>query len=305
MEPLFSVIVPTYNRPRQLATCLQALAQLEYPRDRFEVIVVDDGSPIVMDHVIAEGGRQINVRLLKRANAGPAAARNTGAAQAQGEFLAFTDDDCTPAANWLAALAQHCNAAPEAMVGGRVINPLTKNTFTAASQLIFDIAYRYYNADPQHARHLGAANLAMPAQRFRELGGFMPNLRTAEDRELCNRWRHHGLPMIYAPEAIIYHAPHLTFAGFCKQHFSYGRGAYSYHRICQQRGSGTMRQEMRFHANWRNWLLHPFTQVKGIQVFAWAGLLVVWQVANVAGFFWEHLNQKGLEMRRPPTDLRE
>jgi glycosyltransferase involved in cell wall biosynthesis len=291
-QPFFSIIIPTYNRPRQLATCLQALAQLDYPRDRFEVIVVDDGSPTAPDHVIAGVGRQIDVRLLKQVNAGPAAARNAGAAQAQGEFLAFIDDDCTPAANWLTVLAQHFNAAPEAMVGGRAINPLTKNPFTAASQLIHDIVYRHYNADPQHARFFGAANLAMPAQRFRELGGFMPNFRTSEDRELCDRWHHHGLPMIYAPEAIISHAPHLTFAGFCRQHFSYGRGAYRYHQIRQQRGSGTMQQEMSFHANWRNWLLHPFTQVKGKQAFAWAGLLVVWQVANAAGFFGERLLQK-------------
>ncbi len=42
--PTFSIIVPTYNRLDQLALCLNALAKIEYPCDRFEVIVVDDGS---------------------------------------------------------------------------------------------------------------------------------------------------------------------------------------------------------------------------------------------------------------------
>ncbi len=43
--PSFSIVIATHNRPRQLAECLAALASLDYPRDRFEVIVVDDGSP--------------------------------------------------------------------------------------------------------------------------------------------------------------------------------------------------------------------------------------------------------------------
>jgi len=52
-QPLtFSLIIPTYQRPAQLSTCLRALAQLDYPRDRFEVIVVDDGSETPVDTVV-------------------------------------------------------------------------------------------------------------------------------------------------------------------------------------------------------------------------------------------------------------
>jgi len=53
LSPFFSVIIPTYQRPLQLATCLQALAKLDYPRERFEVIVVDDGSELPFNYVLA------------------------------------------------------------------------------------------------------------------------------------------------------------------------------------------------------------------------------------------------------------
>src|SRR5713226_6572342 len=100
-RPFFSIIVPTYNHPKQLAACLQSLARLEYPRDRFEVIVVDDGGAAALEAVVAPFKNQIDVMLLRQSHSGPAAARNTGAARAKGEFLAFTGADCTPATNWL------------------------------------------------------------------------------------------------------------------------------------------------------------------------------------------------------------
>jgi GT2 family glycosyltransferase len=290
--PFFSIIIPTYNRPQQLAACLQSLAQLEYPRERFEVIVVDDGSPTSLEMASARVRQQICVRLIQQANSGPAAARNNGAKQAKGDFLVFTDDDCTPAPDWLQKLATIFKENPECLAGGRTVNRLPDNLFSTTSQLIVDIVYRHYNADPQHARFFASNNMAMPAQRFHELGGFNANFRTSEDRELCDRWRQRGWQMIYAEDAIIYHAHDLTFVEFCRQHFNYGRGAYRYHQIRRQRGSGTMHGEMKFHANLRNWLLYPFTQVRWNKALPLAGSLLLWQILNAAGFFGEALKQK-------------
>src|SRR5437870_3627411 len=92
--PTFSIIVPTFQRPVQLATCLQALAGLRYPRERFEVFVVDDGSSVPPSDVVARIRGEINITLLIQHHSGPAAARNAGAERARGHVLAFTDDDC-------------------------------------------------------------------------------------------------------------------------------------------------------------------------------------------------------------------
>src|SRR4051794_19726519 len=103
--PFFSVIIPTRDRPEQLVACLRSLGALAYPRDRFEVIVVDDGSTTALEPIVGRSRGELHLALLKQSNAGPAAARNTGAAHAKGEFLAFIDDDCSPASDWLQALA--------------------------------------------------------------------------------------------------------------------------------------------------------------------------------------------------------
>ena len=132
MKPFFSVVIPTYNRPERLANCLEAISQLDYPRDRFEVIVVDDGSKIPLDSVVEPLQQKIpelQLKLIRQENAGPAAARNRGAAEAQGEFLAFTDDDCQPTTDWLIHFAAGFETAPEAMLGGKTINALSQNPF--------------------------------------------------------------------------------------------------------------------------------------------------------------------------------
>lgn len=116
--PRFSIVIPTYNRPEQLAVCLQACARLDYPRDCFEVIVVDDGGVEPLDGIVARFHGTLTLKLLQQENTGPAAARNRGASEASGEFLAFTDDDCSPASDWLKALGRHCVASPDCVVGG-------------------------------------------------------------------------------------------------------------------------------------------------------------------------------------------
>src|SRR5687767_5128657 len=103
----FSIIIPTYARPKQLAVCLEAIARLNYPRDRFEVIVVDDGSESPPEHVVKSFSERLSLTLLAQPNSGPASARNTGAWEAKGEFLAFVDDDCAPDAGWLRGLEAH------------------------------------------------------------------------------------------------------------------------------------------------------------------------------------------------------
>ena len=125
--PLLSVIVPTLSRPEPLARCLAALAAQDYPVDRFEVIVVDDGGEQPLDAVVAGCRGPMPLTLLRQANAGPGAARNHGAAAAGGTLLAFTDDDCLPEPGWLAALARQHRATPGELLGGRVVNHDARN----------------------------------------------------------------------------------------------------------------------------------------------------------------------------------
>ena len=282
-EPAVSVVIPTRNRPAQLARCLEALAALDEPKGGFEAIVVDDGGDEPLDAVVESRRGGMQLTLVRVSARGPAAARNAGVERARAPLVAFTDDDCRPHRGWLQALVARLEAAPDALVGGRTVNGLPGNASAAASQLIVDLVYAHYNAEPERGRFVASNNLAVRADALRRAGGFDPSFRTAEDRELCDRWLALGGRIVLAPEAVVEHAPELTVGRFAGRHFAYGRGAHRFHRARARRGSGRLIDETRFHARL------PALVRAAAPSPRLAGLLVVWQAANAAGFAWEAL----------------
>ena len=286
-QPFFSIIVPTYRRTCQLETCLASLARLEYPGDRFEVIVVDDGGGGALDDVVAAGIDSPSVTLLRQPHVGPSGARNAGVAKAKGEYLVFTADDCMPAANWLSALAMRVAAEPGCAVGGAIINAFPDNLYSTTTYLLIEYLYSYYNALPRAARFFTPNNLAVPTDRYHAIGGFDESFVTAtgEDREFCDRWTRHGYRMLYAPEVIVTHAHPLTFRAFVRQHFNYGRGTFRFRKVQASLRDGQMSLEpMSFYLN----LLRASRSVAQTKKKVLLTLLLgVSQVANVAGFLWE------------------
>ena len=306
--PLFSVVVPTYNRPERLASCLAALAKQDYPSDRTEVVVIDDGSPTPMDSVVAPFKSQLSVTLIRQKNAGPAAARNAGARQAKGTLLAFTDDDCMPGSDWLSGFADRLTQTPEAMVGGRSLNALPHNAYSTASQALIDYLYSYYSgserpaaepSDGEQRVFFASNNIAMARENYLNVGGFDTSfpLAAAEDRELCDRWQHQGLPMVYAPEVTIRHAHHLSLQSFWKQHFGYGRGAFCFHQVRSQRNEEPIRVEpIKFYTNL---LTYPLSRQDVESPLFVSGLFFLSQVATTAGFFWERTTQSKALKKTP------
>lgn len=284
-SPFFSIIIPTYERPAQLTTCLRALAHLDYPPDRFEAIVVNDGgSSTVLESVVGQFTGQLDVRLFGQKNSGPAGARNFGATHARGEFLAFTDDDCAPQPGWLRALASRLARTPDRLVGGRTLNSLKLNPYTETSQMIIEVVYKHFNADPDDARFFASNNFALSAARFSEMEGFNQSFRTSEDREFCDRWLARNLFMTYAPEAVLYHAHDLGLRSLWRQHFSYGRGALRFHTARARRGNGRFKPDPGFYLKLLRAVPSRARKLRAAQLSA----LLVWsQLANATGFFYE------------------
>lgn len=285
LSPSVSIVIPTYSRPEQLAVCLQCLAGLDYPRDRFEVIVVDDGGEVPLGPVVAPFRSKLTLSLIRQSNAGPAAARNAGAKGARGEYLAFTDDDCLPHPHWLQEMVRALAGSGETMVGGTTVNA-APTVYAMTSQLIVDVVYRHYNADPGLARFVASNNMALPTREFWEVGGFDPAFRTAEDRDLCDRWLHCGKRIVYVPAARVSHVRRMNAGAFCRQHFEYGRGAARFMQRQAERNSGRMLVESRLHWDLRKWLWSPLQDVPARQVVPVAALLLLWQATNLAGFLW-------------------
>lgn len=282
----FSIIIPTRNRPEPLVRCLAALAQLDYPREQCQIFVVDDDGDQPLSESLAPFQSAINVTLLTQARAGPAAARNLGAARADGTFLAFTDDDCAPAPNWLCVLESRLNAGPGRAVGGQTLNILDEDIYASASQLLIHYLYAYYNRDPEQPRFMASNNFAVRRGEFLEIGGFDVSFPRAagEDRDFCDRWLKNGNRLVFAPDAIVWHAHRLTLKSFLQQHWGYGRGAWYFHRARARRGQGHIQFErLRFY---RDLVLYPFAQ-KFDHAPTLALLLVLTQIANLGGFLRE------------------
>jgi GT2 family glycosyltransferase len=205
--------------------------------------------------------------------------------------LAFIDDDCLPAPDWLQNLALRFAAVPEqVIIGGRTLNALSDNRYATASQLVVDVGYAYLNTDPNQARFFAANNLALPTDGFRALGGFNTTfpLAASEDRELCGRWLSYGYRLIYAPEVLVFHAHELTWRTFWRQHFNYGRGAFLLQQARTRYGWEHFKPDPRYYLYL---LRYPFLQVCRRQAWMLSGLLFVSQVASVAGLVSEWMRQ--------------
>jgi GT2 family glycosyltransferase len=291
-SPAYSVIVPTYQRLASLARCLDALGAQTIGRGKFEVIVVDDGSARSPREVVARAAASIDVRLIEQANAGPASARNSGAAAARGTYVVFTDDDCRPDPGWLRAIDAMAARNPGCAIGGRVVNAFGDGLYSTASQLLIEFLYEYFNVDESGGRFFITSNLALPTESFHRIGGFDVTfpLAAAEDRDLCDRWREAGLTMVYSDGAIVHHEHALGLRSFCRQHFNYGRGAFHLHRARARRGETPLRVEP---PNFYGRLVgYPFGRGQGSRAAALAALMAVSQGVYVSGYLSERLRSR-------------
>ncbi|MFC1884855.1 glycosyltransferase [Thermodesulfobacteriota bacterium] len=287
----FSIIVPTYGRPKGLGNCLKALSRLNYPPDNFEVIVVDDGSETHLSHVCEPFQNKVNIKLISQPNSGPAAARNKGAEHAKGRFLAFTDDDCIPLPNWLNLMEVHLNERPDCAVAGKMVNVFPENPYSMSSQILIDFLHDYYNKKSNGAKFLTTSSLGVSAKEFREIGGFDTSFprAAAEDRDFCARWLHSGKKVVFDSNIRVQHGSMLSMNTYLKQHFNYGRGAFRFHEKCSLRGQWSFRVEPLVF--YKGLFLYPiFTQNVKSKAYV-LFLLFVSQVANTLGFWWEKINR--------------
>ena len=290
--PTFSVIVPTYQRAATLAGCLDALGAQTLERDRFEVVVVDDGSAEPPRQVVGHAAGALDIRLIEQANAGPASARNAGANAARGAYVVFTDDDCRPDPGWLRALDVMTARHPGCAVGGRVVNALGDGLYSTASQLLIEFLYEYYNVDETGGRFFVTSNLALPTETFRRIGGFDTSfpLAAGEDRDLCDRWREAGLRIVYCEEAVVHHAHALSVRSFCRQHFNYGRGAFHLHRARRRRGESPLRVEP---PNFYTRLVgFPFGHAPAARTVPLSALMALSQAVYVSGYLAERVRSR-------------
>jgi cellulose synthase/poly-beta-1,6-N-acetylglucosamine synthase-like glycosyltransferase len=280
--PTCSIVVPTDRRPQGLRRCLEALAELDYPRDRLDAIVVGEVGHPAPERIFDPVRGRIDVSFVAHEPGLPSERRNAGVLRSVSELVAFVDDDCRPEPDWLRRLVERWQAEPEAAVGGHTFNGLASNLYAEASQLIINSGYRQNGTQPNAARFLCSANLLVPRARFVELGGFDETFATAEDRELADRWLSRGWPMRYECRAIVHHAHPIGLLGFARRHWRYGRGARRYWR---KRAAGGREPVGIDRGLYTTLARAPWQRSAGR--LRLAALLLLWHVLNTAGFLYE------------------
>jgi len=279
-----SVVIATYARSKSLLRCLEALAAQTLPRDAFEVVVCDDGSPEPVAPTLAHFEERIALTVVRKTRGGPAAARNEGARHASGQLLAFTDDDCIPEEDWLESLLGRLDRHPGHLIGGSIVNLLPDDPYATATQSITSCVYDYYARHPETRRLYITANLAVPTIRFWVLDGFSEQYQHAagEDYDFCARWSEAGFPDVYAPEAAVGHSHGHTLRTFWRQHFGYGRALLRVRQgMARRRGHGVI--ELESPDFYREILVYPLSRDSGMRALQGTGLVLLSQLATAAG----------------------
>lgn len=244
---LISVVVCTRNRAGPLRTALEHMTRLEPPVGGWELIVVDNGStddtPALLDEFAAGWGG--HVRVVREALPGLGRARKVGVAHARGEIVAFTDDDCYVAPDYLVRIAAGFRDERLGFIGGRVwLFDATDARVTIKE-----------TADPDYipprsfisAGQVHGANMAVRRRVILDVGDFDPMLGAGtpfpcEDVDLLARVLAAGWAGAYCPDVVVWHhhgrKPGPAIDRLMKG-YDYGRGAY-FAKFMLRRGTRKM-----------------------------------------------------------------
>ncbi|MFA4989828.1 MAG: glycosyltransferase [Candidatus Omnitrophota bacterium] len=221
-----SVIIPAYNSSSSLVKTVESIFNQSYPKDEFEVIVVDDGSTDATKEDMERLRRQdkYNLGYCYQKNRGPAAARNLGIKNSRGEIIVFIDADCIADRSWLKEISGGYNDQRLAGIGG-VIKAVPSGSIVSRY-----CAYIKMNEKPKRDKtgivYLITANASFRKSCLDSIGGFDQRYNSpgGEDPDLCYRLRKEGYYFKYNPKAVVFNPHKNSFKELAGTYFNYGRG---------------------------------------------------------------------------------
>jgi cellulose synthase/poly-beta-1,6-N-acetylglucosamine synthase-like glycosyltransferase len=239
-EPFVSVVITVYNAERYLARCLETLLELEYPKDKYEVVIVDARSKdrtqdIIRDFARRSAGRP-EIRLFEKPGS-IGVGRNEGVRHARGSFVAVTDGDMSVSKEWLRELLAGFALADRI---GAVGGPNNTATQDLASKSVACIPVHGPTLDEvpllgrnryrqpfvsDHDWYTNVTRNSMYRKEVLELvGGFAEELISTEDPELNARIHQAGWKTAYNPKAVVRHFHRASLGAFYRQqrHYAYG-----------------------------------------------------------------------------------
>ena len=209
-KPDISVIIPAYNEEDTIGECLMSLEDLDYPSEKLEIILINDGSGDNTKNVMSNYDQKLNPVLLETDGVGPSKARNIGLDYAKGEYVAFIDGDCAVDREWLNELLKGFITEDVAGVGGSQIIPVNATEFEKKvhvflSSMHFVSEYMKEANGIEFVQHVASCNAIYKTGVVREVQGFDEKLWPGEDVDLDYKITHKGYKIAYNPKAIVMH----------------------------------------------------------------------------------------------------
>ncbi len=224
--PFVSIIIPAYNAKRTIGRLLSSLAALDYPRDRYEVVVVDNGSTDGTRAVIEAAG----VRCLKeRSVQSSYAARNRGVEAARGELVAFVDADCEVPPDWLSRTTPAFADPSIGCVACEIVGPPPVTPLEAY------LAQHHVLSPRQTLRHpfLPYAQTACVIYRrsvFERIGRFEPWVSSADADFDWRMQQKTALRIHFEASVTVWHYHRSTAWKYFKQRFKWAYGSVVLYR---------------------------------------------------------------------------
>uniref|UniRef100_UPI004047DA4B glycosyltransferase n=1 Tax=Algoriphagus sp. TaxID=1872435 RepID=UPI004047DA4B len=220
----FSCIIPVYNRAGEIKDLLNSLLSQSYTQ--FEVVIVEDGSTLCCEEVVAAFGHDLSIRYFYQENTGQGFARNFGMQQAKGDFFVILDSDVLLPPTYFEALEKAIATRSLDAFGGpdaaaEDFSPLQKAMDFAMTSFWTTGGIRGKLKDTAAYQARGF-NMGVSRAVFDRLGGFVDPNR-GEDIEWSLRIKKAGFRLELVSQAFVYHKRKNTLWSFAKQVFSFGR----------------------------------------------------------------------------------
>lgn len=224
--PKVSVIIPVYNGEFLIENCIKHLSVQNYPKDKLEIIVVDNNST---DNT-REVTRKYNIITVFCETKGPSAARNMGIKVSSGDLLLFTDADCLADKNWVIThVLVHIYfevVNPDVKLIGGGIAGKNDNFWAVCDDICSWAEFNPSLPSRMISKHHPTANISISKDIIEELGGFDEALMTGEDFAFCRKISDNGYKMYFVPDAKVLHINRTSFKGVMRHHLEWSEHSY-------------------------------------------------------------------------------
>jgi len=281
-----SVIVPFYNEEGYLERCAQALLAQDYPKERYEVIMVDnnssDGSAAIVRHYPG-------IKLLSEGLQGDFAARNRGLAAARGNLLAFTDSNCAPEKDWLRGIAAAMLDPSLGIVLGRVQFACDSRSLSMMAAYESEKA-SYIMSSGNKDIYVGCtSNMTVRKALFDSLGPFSPVFRNSDIVFVRKAVDEHSCGVVgYFPEIRVRHLEISDLWGYYRKLLTYGRDYQRYGKVASVRPLNSIER------------LGVFKKTVRSQRYSPANSALLFLLLSLGGLCYDLARWRANLSRRPP-----